>query len=141
MTNRLTRHTVKSRHWLAITFLAALVTATLLLVPFISYNGGVFYYYGDFNVQEIARVLKPGGLFITQQVGAQNDRELVALLLGDVPLPFPDQTLAITKERFMEEGFSILEEGEAAIDEAREVYSGAMRTLNDAETIPLTDLL
>ena len=53
MTNRLTRHTVKGRHWLAITFLAALVTATLLLVPFISYNGGVFYYYGDFNVQEI----------------------------------------------------------------------------------------
>ena len=68
--------------------------------------------HGDFNAQEIARVLKPGALFITQQVGAQNDRELVALLLGDVPLPFPDQTLAITKERFMDAGFSILEEGE-----------------------------
>ena len=68
--------------------------------------------HGDFCAQEIARVLKPGGLFITQQVGAQNDRELVALLLGDVPLPFSDQTLAIARGRFMDAGFSILEEDE-----------------------------
>lgn len=35
------------------TFLLALAGAALLFVPFIIYNGGVFYYYGDFNVQEI----------------------------------------------------------------------------------------
>ena len=69
--------------------------------------------HGDFNPQEICRVLKPGGLFITQQVGAYNDRELVSLLMGDMPLPFPDQTLAIAKERFTRAGFSILEKGEA----------------------------
>ena len=68
--------------------------------------------HGDYHAQAIARVLKPGGLFITQQVGAQNDRELVHLLLGDVPLPFPDQTLSIARKRFIDAGFSILEEGE-----------------------------
>ena len=47
--------------------------------------------HGDFNAKEIYRVLKPGGLFITQQVGAENDRELVALLCGETPIPFPDQ--------------------------------------------------
>ncbi len=34
-------------------FLISLVTAAILFVPFIIINGGVFYYYGDFNVQEI----------------------------------------------------------------------------------------
>ena len=38
--------------------------------------------HGDFNPSEIYRVLKTGGLFITQQVGAENDRELVELLCG-----------------------------------------------------------
>ena len=47
--------------------------------------------HGDFNPDEIYRVLKPGGLFITQQVGAENDRELVELLCGQTDLPFPEQ--------------------------------------------------
>ena len=38
--------------------------------------------HGDFNAKEIHRVLKCGGIFITEQVGAENDRELVELLLG-----------------------------------------------------------
>ena len=53
MTNRLSRHRVGNRHYLALTFAAALVTAGLIFVPFIIWNGGVFYYFGDFNVQEI----------------------------------------------------------------------------------------
>ncbi len=64
--------------------------------------------HGDFDPQEIHRVLKPGGLFITQQVGAQNDRELVELLLGDLPLPFPDQFLILAEEQFKNAGFEIL---------------------------------
>lgn len=69
--------------------------------------------HGDFNPREIYRVLKPGGLFITQQVGAENDRELVALLLPEVKkLPFPEQYLGITSEKFKAEGFQILEEAE-----------------------------
>jgi hypothetical protein len=54
-------------------------------------------------------VLKPGGLFITQQVGAENDRELVELLCGQTELPFPEQYLKITEERFSQTGFEILD--------------------------------
>lgn len=69
--------------------------------------------HGDFNPDEINRVLKPDGLLITQQVGAENDRELVNLLLGETPLPFPDQYLKITREKFIDAGFEILMENEA----------------------------
>ena len=65
--------------------------------------------HGDFNPGEIHRVLKPCGLFITQQVGAENDRELVELLCGHTDLPFPDQYLNITEDRFSQTGFEILD--------------------------------
>ena len=68
--------------------------------------------HGDFNAREIFRVLKPGGLFITQQVGAENDRELVSLLCGDTPLPFPEQYLDLTVRKFEDAGFEILEQDE-----------------------------
>lgn len=64
--------------------------------------------HGDLNPHEIYRVLKPGGVFISQQVGAENDRELVELLCGDLPLPFPDQYASKTGAAFQKEGFSIL---------------------------------
>ena len=70
--------------------------------------------HGEFNEKEIWRLLKPGGIFITQQVGAENDRELVELLLGEVPpLPFPKQYLKIAREAFEEAGFTILKGEEA----------------------------
>lgn len=70
--------------------------------------------HGDFNPKEIGRVLKPNGLFITQQVGADNDRELVELLLNEVPpIPFPNQYLSIAKAAFREAGFRIEEADEA----------------------------
>ena len=65
--------------------------------------------HGDFNPGEIHRVLKPSGLFITQQVGAENDRELVELLCGQTDMPFPDQYLKITMDRFAQTGFEILD--------------------------------
>ena len=66
--------------------------------------------HGDYNAAEISRVLKSGGLFITQQVGAENDRELVEMILPEVPeLPFPEQYLAIAMEKFEKAGFAILE--------------------------------
>ncbi|MBR6521936.1 MAG: class I SAM-dependent methyltransferase [Oscillospiraceae bacterium] len=69
--------------------------------------------HGDFNPREIHRVLKQGGLFITQQVGADNDRALVELLLDPVPpLPFPEQYLSIAEEKFRTAGFEILEQAE-----------------------------
>jgi len=65
--------------------------------------------HGDFNAEEIHRVLKPGGLFITQQVGAENDRELVELLLPGTPMPFPEQYLSIAQQKFKQAGFEILD--------------------------------
>ncbi len=64
--------------------------------------------HGDFNEEEIYRVLKPGGLFVTQQVGAENDRELVTLLCGQTEMPFPDQYIELTSRKFREAGFTIL---------------------------------
>ena len=64
--------------------------------------------HGDFCPREIRRVLRPGGLFITQQVGAHNDRALVELLLPGTPLPFPDQTAQRIRASFEAEGFEIL---------------------------------
>ena len=74
--------------------------------------------HGDFNAADIHRLLKPGGRFITQQVGAQNDRELVELLLGDIPLPFPEQTLAIAADKFARAGFTL---------EAAQEHAGVIR--------------
>lgn len=54
-------------------------------------------------------MLKNGGVFITEQVGAENDRELVQLLLGETELPFPEQYLSIAKKQFREAGFTVLE--------------------------------
>ena len=65
--------------------------------------------HGDLNPAQFRRLLKPGGLLITQQVGAENDRELVQLLCGDAPIPFPDQYLEIAKARFIQAGFTILQ--------------------------------
>ena len=62
------------------------------MLPFDDYEFDiVINRHGDFNTKEIHRVLKCGGIFITEQVGAENDRELVELLLGKTELPFPEQ--------------------------------------------------
>lgn len=68
--------------------------------------------HGDFNPAEIYRVLKTGGVFITQQVGAENDRELVELLCGNLPLPFPEQYADKAAEAFLHVGFSVLRKEE-----------------------------
>jgi SAM-dependent methyltransferase len=66
--------------------------------------------HGDFNPCEIYRVLRPGGVFVMQQVGAENDRELVELLCGELPLPFPEQYADKAGEKFRKAGFSILQQ-------------------------------
>ena len=46
--------------------------------------------HGDFDPKELCRVLKPNGLFITQQVGDRNDRDLVERVLPEADNPFQD---------------------------------------------------
>ncbi len=70
--------------------------------------------HGDYTLPELKRVLKPGGIFLTQQVGAENDRELVRLLQPEVEdSPFPEHVLKIRRMQMQERGFDILESGEA----------------------------
>lgn len=66
----------------------------------------------SFDPNEIFRVLKHGGHFITQQVGERNDRELVEKLLGNIPLPFPNHDLKHNVELLQDSGFLILDERE-----------------------------
>lgn len=69
--------------------------------------------HGDYDVSELHRILRPGGLFITQQVGAENDRELVELLLDEGPdLPYPRQYLDLRVNELLGAGFEVLESDE-----------------------------
>lgn len=69
--------------------------------------------HGDFNAKELYRLLKKDGLFITEQVGGDNDRDLVEMVLPDTEKPFPHLNLQEQKKVFEDEGFHILEEAEA----------------------------
>lgn len=69
--------------------------------------------HGDFNAKEIHRLLKKGGLFITEQVGEDNDRDLVEMVLPDIPKPFPGLNLKEQKKVFEVAGFQMIEEAEA----------------------------
>lgn len=68
--------------------------------------------HGGYIPEEIFRLLKSGGLFITQQVGAENDWELVELLLGRIKPPFPKQYMEIASQRFSNAGFAVLQKQE-----------------------------
>ena len=69
--------------------------------------------HGSYDVSELWRVLKPGGIFLTQQVGAENDRELVTRLLPEAQIPFPEQYLDTQLAVFRSAGFEILAADEA----------------------------
>lgn len=64
--------------------------------------------HGDYCVSELWRILKKGGLFITEQVGEDNDRELIELLLPGTPKAFHDLNLRKQQSLFTETGFEIL---------------------------------
>lgn len=66
----------------------------------------------SFDMAEVNRVLKPGGYFITQQVGGQNDRDLIEKLLGDVTLEFSNHDLYNNVQILKNAGFTVLEQME-----------------------------
>ena len=69
--------------------------------------------HGDFNSAEIHRILKSGGLFITQQVGGNNDRELVEMVLPGMQTPFPNHHMQAQRKLFEDAGFEILDAQES----------------------------
>ena len=68
--------------------------------------------HGSYDPKEIFRVLKPGGLFITQQVGEDNDWDLVQLLLPGKEKSFPGHNLEKQAALFTAIGLTSLEQGE-----------------------------
>lgn len=68
--------------------------------------------HGDFDAGEVHRLLKKGGLFITQQVGCDNDRDLVEMVLPGLEKPFPQLQLQEQAKGFEAAGFELIEKGE-----------------------------
>lgn len=62
----------------------------------------------SFDLGEVARVLKPGGVFITQQVGGENDRELRAALAPEEMGRFSGHTLEKSVAAAKDKQFEIL---------------------------------
>lgn len=61
-----------------------------------------------FSPQEVFRILKPGGIFVTQQVGGHNNRELSQFLLGnETPHIHADFNLEKAQVDLREAGFMI----------------------------------
>ena len=71
--------------------------------------------HGTYDAKEIYRTLKKGGVFITQQVGGDNDREFVELLLPECRKQFCGHNLENQVGIFEKCGFEILEKDEAFI--------------------------
>ncbi|CAM4374905.1 class I SAM-dependent methyltransferase [Paenibacillus tarimensis] len=66
-----------------------------------------------YSPKEVKRILKPGGMFITQQVGGRNNRELSAYLLGDEAAKVDDEwKLEGAIRQLAEAGFEILQQEE-----------------------------
>ena len=73
--------------------------------------------HGDFCPEELRRVLKPGGLFITQQVGDRNDLDLVRMIFPDTADPTSGLHLSVQQSAFEQAGFEIVRAEEHRIIE------------------------
>ena len=69
--------------------------------------------HGSFFAPEVHRVLKPDGLFITQQVGGQNNFELNELLQENPEFQYSYWTLDWATNQLLDAGFHILDRREA----------------------------
>lgn len=64
---------------------------------------------GEYRHDELFRVLRPGGLFLTEQVGGRNNALLARRLLPDYRPPYPHHHLSADCEAFAEAGFELLD--------------------------------
>ena len=65
--------------------------------------------HGSYSVHELRRMLKPGGLFLTQQVGGSNNLRLNELLQDVVAFPYQDWTLETILKDLQHAGLEILQ--------------------------------
>lgn len=95
----------------------------------IEVGGKVIVFSGDVkNYAEIAPLL-PGADILLAETGHHRPAKVCRELIDLNCIP---KTLM-----FIHHGRAILDEGQSSIDEAKAFYSGEIRVLNDAETIPL----
>lgn len=71
--------------------------------------------HGTYDLKEIKRILKNDGIFITQQVGEQNNHELIEQLCPGCYSQFKNWNLSSQIECFNEFGFDILKSDECFI--------------------------
>ena len=69
--------------------------------------------HGDFNAREFFRLLRCNGIFITEQVGGDNDRDLVEMILPGTDKPFPHLNLTEQRRNFENAGFEVVMAEEA----------------------------
>ncbi|MCH5198426.1 MAG: methyltransferase domain-containing protein [Oscillospiraceae bacterium] len=69
--------------------------------------------HGSFNAPELYRLLRNDGIFVTQQVGEENDRDLAEMILPGTEKPFPHLNLKEQQKAFENAGFQILCSDEA----------------------------
>lgn len=69
----------------------------------------------SFDPADVHRVLRPGGVFVTQQVGGDHG-DRVRRLLGLPPLTGPHWTLATAKDQVADAGLTVLDAAEASPD-------------------------
>lgn len=68
----------------------------------------VLNHHESYDIKEVKRVLKDNGLFITQQVGAYNNYDLISYFDENYKIKFPDVTLDKAIKSLEENGFEII---------------------------------
>ena len=69
--------------------------------------------HGDFDAPELYRLLRNNGIFVTEQVGGENDRDLVEMVLPGTKKPYPHLNLKEQRKAFEKTGFQIVQAKEA----------------------------
>jgi len=68
--------------------------------------------HGSFSAKDLHRIIKPGGLFITQQVGGENNFKLNQLLQEKPEFIYSYRTMNLVVKELVDAGFQILEQKE-----------------------------
>lgn len=61
-----------------------------------------------YDMKEVQRILKPGGIFITQQVGGKNNEQLSRMLIENYQHEYANFCLGNETQTFKEQGFTLL---------------------------------
>ncbi|WP_342568154.1 class I SAM-dependent methyltransferase [Psychrobacillus sp. FSL K6-4046] len=67
----------------------------------------------SYNLKEVRRILKKGGIFITQQVGGRDNERLSNNLIPNFKSLYPNFSLENEAQKFIAEGFSLLYKNES----------------------------